>query len=358
MAEVPELLPWHESSWENIANSLDRLPHANLLAGLRGSGKFQFASRLCMALLCDSKEDKPCGNCRGCHLYAAGSHPDLHVITSEAMLQSIDPTMQEYSNRYLEDESARSKRKSTRTTILISQIRDLIEQANTASHISKNKVFLIAPIDAMTDSASNSLLKILEEPAPNNYFFLITENVQNVLPTISSRCQVIPVNAPDRAQSERWLAEQGMKSQEIDSILASNMNPILGLRLHKDQLLSNSAELKERLIDLIDSNRSDDALALVDLAVAVGEGECLMMLQQLTADLIKSNLLKNPEGDNRNVTLDSVSKSMDPRKLLGLYDYIGKIRQEIRDGSLDRTLALEDVLLAFGSVGRFRSTVT
>ena len=258
--------------------------------------------------------------------------------------------MRAYSIRYLDDESARLKRKTVRNTILISQVRSLIEQANTASHISRNKIFVIAPVDAMTDSASNSLLKVLEEPAQNNYFLLITENVQNLLPTISSRCQILRIGEPDKNQSEQWLLSQGLDSREVELVLSSNTSPLLGLRRLNDNNLANSTKLIGQVINSLESNNKEDILSLVDLAVEIGESESLSSLHQLIINLIKSNLGDESDSKHHDTQLDALSKSLDARKLFNLYDHIGRIRQEIKDGSLDRRLALEDILLAFGSI--------
>ncbi len=303
-----------------------------------------------MALLCESVENQPCGTCRSCQLFAAETHPDLHAITSEAMLNSIEPPMIAYSQRFLDDESARSKRKKVRTTILISQVRALIDQANTASHISRNKVLLIAPVDAMTDSASNSLLKILEEPADNNYFILVTENAQNLLPTIASRCQTIRLVEPDHEQSAQWLSEQGLEPEQIELILSSHRQPLSGLRMLKNNSLANAGKLTDPVLSMIQSSRNKDILALLESVSDVGESEYLLTLQQLLVDLIKSGM--NPDSNLKVMGADSgkISQSLDVQKMFLLYDHIGKIRQEIKDGSLDRNLAMEDVLLAFKGI--------
>ena len=285
-------------------------------------------------------------------MFAAATHPDLHVITSESVLDSIAPSMLAYSDRYLDDESARRKRKNVRSNILISQVRALIEQANTASHISRNKVFLIAPIDAMTDSASNSLLKVLEEPAQDNFFFLVTENVQNLLPTIASRCQTLHLSDPDENQSRQWLSAQGLSDQEIASIVASQKNPLLGLRMYRSNILNKSEELNEFVVTALKSTKKCDMLSLVNLAMEAGENESLLTLQQLIVGLVKSNLTSKSEPMYENSDFESIAESLDVRKMLVLYDHIGRVRQEMRDGSLDRKLVVEDVLLAFENIGR------
>ena len=350
MVSIPQLLPWQHETWSRIAESFDRLPHATLLSGSEGIGKFQLASRLAMVLLCDRDEPHPCGDCRGCRLFTASTHPDLHVITSEVMLDSMDFVLTAYSERYLDDSRARSKRKSVRTTILISQIRSLINEANTAAHISRNKVFIIAPVDAMTTSASNSLLKILEEPAPNNFLILVTENSQNLLPTIASRCQNIRMSNPDFEDAEQWLVQEGLNQQEIDAIKATGRGPLLGLRNARSSVLLESKKFLEKVIQNLIGTSNEDAVMIAEQGLKLGENECLYELHQLVSDLIRMNLTGRSQSKYSKANLLDVASRIDPRSLFSIYDLIGQLRQQIREGALDKTLAIEDVLLVFGSV--------
>ena len=350
MVSIPQLLPWQHETWSRIAESFDRLPHATLLSGSEGIGKFQLASRLAMVLLCDRDEPHPCGDCRGCRLFTASTHPDLHVITSEVMLDSMDSVLTAYSERYLDDSRARSKRKTVRTTILISQIRSLINEANTAAHISRNKVFVIAPVDAMTTSASNSLLKILEEPAPNNFLILVTENSQNLLPTIASRCQNIRMSNPDFEDAEQWLVQEGLNQQEIDAIKATGRGPLLGLRNARSSVLLESKKFLDKVIQNLIGTSNEDAVMIAEQGLKLGENECLYELHQLVSDLIRMNLTGRSQSKYSKANLLDVASRIDPRSLFSIYDLIGQLRQQIREGALDKTLAIEDVLLVFGSV--------
>ena len=355
MVSTPQLLPWQHETWSRIVESFDRLPHATLLSGSEGIGKFQLASRLAMVLLCDRDEPHPCGDCRGCRLFTASTHPDLHVITSEVMLDSMDSVLTAYSERYLDDSRARSKRKTVRTTILISQIRLLINEANTVAHISRNKVFVIAPVDAMTTSASNSLLKILEEPAPNNFLILVTENSQNLLPTIASRCQNIRMPDPDFEDAEQWLVQEGLNQQEIDAIKATGRGPLLGLRNARSSVLLESKKYLERVIQNLIGTSNDDAVMIAEQGLKLGENECLYELHQLVSELIRMNLTGRSQSKYSKANLLDVASRIDPRSLFSIYDLIGQLRQQIREGALDKTLAIEDVLLVLRSVASARN---
>ena len=355
MVSIPQLLPWQHEVWSRITESFERFPHATLLSGSEGIGKFQLASRLAMVLLCDRDEPHPCGACRGCRLFAASTHPDLHVITSEAMLDSMDSVLTAYSERYLDDSRARSKRKTVRTTILISQIRSLIHEANTAAHISRNKVFVIAPVDAMTTSASNSLLKVLEEPAPNNFLILVTENSQKLLPTIASRCQNIRMPDPDFDDAEQWLVQEGLNQQEIDAIKATGRGPLLGFKNARSSVLLESKKFLDRVIQNLLGTSNEDAVILAEQGLKLGENECLYELHQLASDLIRMNLTGRSQSKNSKANLLDVASRIDPRSLFSIYDLIGQLRQQIREGALDKTLAIEDVLLVLGSVASARN---
>ena len=347
MTDIPDYYPWHDEVWARTVDSLDRLPHAMLISGTEGTGKFKFASRLGMALLCDGQEpDLPCGQCRSCRFFGAATHPDLHVLTSEEKLQILDSTMVSYAERYLEDVRARSRRKTPRTSIVIAQIRTLIETANSKPHISNNKVFLVDPIDAMTNSAANSLLKVLEEPPPNTYLILITENDQHLLPTISSRCQKLVMSDPDRETSRKWLADQKIDAKIINAILESGKGPLVGLRRVKNEEILKSSEFINQVLQQLKGKRSHDMFGLVESGLTLGEVEPLDELHLLVSRFIEEFVAGPQSGTSE---FGDTVKGTDVRKLFSIYDHLAFLRNELRIGGIDKTLAIEDALLALES---------
>ncbi len=91
---LPQLLPWHEDAAAQLrkAWAANRLSHALLLQGAEGLGKQVFAAWLACAVLCDKSagsELNCCGECAGCKLFAAGSHPDLLWVAPEEDKQQI-----------------------------------------------------------------------------------------------------------------------------------------------------------------------------------------------------------------------------------------------------------------------------
>jgi len=134
------------------------MPHAVLLSGPRGIGKFMVASVLGAALLCKSGEIRPCGSCQSCLQMSYGTHPDFSLIEPDG------------------------------ANIKIEQIRKLQHEVALAPYVSLRRVCIINEAELMTVQAANSLLKILEEPVGDIVFILVSANRLMLLPTIISRC--------------------------------------------------------------------------------------------------------------------------------------------------------------------------
>lgn len=174
--------PWQAADWTALATLAAgaRLGHAYLLSGSEGLGKFAFAERFAALVLCEQPAGQaPCGNCRGCHLSAAGNHPDLKSLQ-------------------LEEDKRR---------IAIEQVRELISFFALKPHYRQHKVALIYPAELMTTQAANALLKILEEPPSGALLLLVSHRPGQLLPTLRSRCQHRPLAAPDWDASAAWLNE-------------------------------------------------------------------------------------------------------------------------------------------------------
>lgn len=99
-----------------------------------------------------------------------------------------------------------------KNTITKDQIKDLQQYLKNYSQINENKVYVIKECDKMNLSAANSILKILEEPQSNIFAFLITEDVEKVLPTISSRCIKIFI------ENKNFLLDEEDKEKYIEII--------------------------------------------------------------------------------------------------------------------------------------------
>lgn len=193
--------PWQQQVYGRVVAALDagRLGHGLLFQGPARLGKFAVAERLAQRVLCTGREagGDPCGQCRGCQLLAAGTHPDYQRI-------SFGPT-----------------RDGTklRTEIVIEQIRRLSEQMALTPQYGGAQVVIIDPADAINSAAANALLKTLEEPVPGRYLWLISAQPNRLPATIRSRCQKLEFRLPTRADALGWLQAQGHAASEAEESL-------------------------------------------------------------------------------------------------------------------------------------------
>lgn len=145
--------------------SSDRVSHAYLFCGPAGSNKTQAAYAFARAILC---EGDPCADCEGCTSQACRhivrkAHPDVH---------------------YLAPEGAQG--------YVVDQIRDVMADTLLAPIQAKRKVYIIDRVDLLGTAAANAFLKTLEEPPSDVVLILLGRTRESVLPTIVSRCQVVP----------------------------------------------------------------------------------------------------------------------------------------------------------------------
>ena len=140
------------------ALSENKIAHAYLLCGPRGTGKTTMARLFAKALNCEEGIGHECDVCQNCVAVKTGSHPDVFEIDA-ASNSGVD------------------------------SVRDLIDQVRYQPILGRYKVYIIDEVHNMSSSAFNALLKTLEEPPANVVFILATTEPQKVLPTILSRVQ-------------------------------------------------------------------------------------------------------------------------------------------------------------------------
>jgi DNA polymerase-3 subunit delta' len=222
-------MPWLDPVREEFRERLrgDRLAHAILLSGPGGTGKLGLAKEMTAALLCLESSLPSCGKCRSCQLLVSGAHPDFRLLT------------------FVPNEKGKM-----RTEIVIGQVRKLISSLQLTTTISKRKLALIHPAEAMNRNAANALLKTLEEPPGDAVMILLANDPSRLAITIRSRCQNLHVRLPDAAVAQAWLmesegcaqaeAEQALKAAAGSPLGASELLPEGGMAHY--QLVSDTLE--------------------------------------------------------------------------------------------------------------------
>jgi DNA polymerase-3 subunit delta' len=224
---TPRRLTWMSEPWSRLPPLAARGVHAVLLHGLRGVGKKSLALDFAEALLCASPQadGHGCGECDECRLTAAYSHPDLRWVLPQALAEQLLPQVQDEEAIAGEGTSAESEGegKSPRASreIRVEQIRALSDFLGIAAYRGGRRVVLLAPAEAMNAIAANTVLKMLEEPPPATMFVLVSDALDDVLPTIRSRCVLVQVPAPAPAACLPWLTAQGVAEPAAALALAS-----------------------------------------------------------------------------------------------------------------------------------------
>lgn len=222
--EVPRPLPWLQARWQELVRLADagRLPHALLISGAHGIGKHSLAEALVARTLCASPGEHACGRCHACHMLASGYHPDLLRVAPEE-----------------------GKRQ-----IRIGPVRGVNAFVAQTAQQGGYRVIVISPAEAMNVSASNALLKSLEEPGGRTLFVLLSDIPSRLLPTIRSRCQHWSLAVPAEVDCRAWLAERlGGEEEARFWFRAAGGLPLRALELAEPE----SRALRQQLLDTFEA---------------------------------------------------------------------------------------------------------
>ncbi len=203
------LLPWQQSLWEQLtARALNAsLPHALLAAGMQGMGKRAFIWRLVAWLLCLQREQHPqgaCGQCASCQWLKSGTHPSLQVLPLAQMPISANSSQ---ASELANSNSKKSDKATAKAsvTIKIDDIRALqpfIYQGGQGI-----RICVLEYAEQMTIAAANALLKTLEEPQAQVHLLLISDTPMQLLPTIKSRVQQLPLQQIEPASALAYVTQ-------------------------------------------------------------------------------------------------------------------------------------------------------
>ena len=257
--------PWQQRAYAQAVEALaaGRLAHGLLFSGPAGLGQREVAERLTQYLLCrDTANGEPCGSCKSCHLYLARAQLDPVEVRPDKSLSHPNghPTHPDaiFVGFALNPKSSPPK---MWTQLTISQIQDLSERLFKTPQFGGNVVALIEPADALNESASNALLKTLEEPVPGRYLILVAADPSRLPATTRSRCQKLEFRLPPREEALAWLRESGHSKSAEEALDAARGHPGLAAQWLADGSLDLRREVMEDLRALSQGRASATATA-------------------------------------------------------------------------------------------------
>ena len=199
-------IPSHESAKNRLRNFVEsgRIPHAILLEGPSGIGKFALARAFAQYVHCENRQNgDSCGVCPSCIQHASFNHIDTHFVfpvlkKSSPKRSFSDDYIQEWKEFVAENPFMSFEKwpgllgnVNGQPQIYVDESVELIRKLNYTSHKSDYKIVLLWLPERMNIECANKLLKILEEPHDDTLFVMTSNNSKEVLPTIYSRTQRI-----------------------------------------------------------------------------------------------------------------------------------------------------------------------
>lgn len=148
------------------------MTHAWLFTGPPGSGRSNAAVAFAAGLQC---EQGGCGQCHDCHTVLAGTHADVAVVRTQLL------------------------------SIGVGEVRDLVRQAALSPVGRRWQIMIVEDADRLTEQACNALLKAIEEPNSRTVWMLCAPTIEDVLPTIRSRCRLVTLTTPKSAEVAAFL---------------------------------------------------------------------------------------------------------------------------------------------------------
>jgi DNA polymerase-3 subunit delta' len=226
-----------------------------LFVGPPGSGRSNAAIAFAAALQC---AQGGCGVCHACHTVLAGSHADVTVVRTEKLSLGVD------------------------------DIRELVRTAALTPAGARWQILVVEDADRLTEQANNALLKAIEEPGARTVWMLCAPSIEDVLPTIRSRCRLVTLTTPTAAEVADFL----VRTQGVGQALASYAARASQGHIGRAKALARDEATR---------NRRRDVVAIPTTLTSLGA--CLRAAQRLTevtkeeADAVTTDLDAREKAD-------------------------------------------------------------
>jgi DNA polymerase-3 subunit delta' len=226
------------------------MSHAFLFTGPPGSGRSNAAIAFAAALQC---EELPpgCGTCHSCHTVLAGSHADVTVVRTDKLSIGVD------------------------------EVRDLVRRSALAPVGRRWQVMIVEDADRLTDQAANALLKAIEEPTDRTVWMLCAPTVEDLLPTIRSRCRLVTLTTPSAEEVAAFLT----RIDDVDPALAAYCARASQGHIGRARALARDEGARNRRKEVVSI-----PARLTSLASCMNAAQNLVETTQEEADLITGEL--------------------------------------------------------------------
>ena len=224
------------------------MSHAWLFTGPPGSGRSNAAVALAAALQCP---DAGCGTCHECRTALGGSHADVALIRTEKLSIGVD------------------------------EVRDLVRRSALSPAGRRWQILIIEDADRLTDQACNALLKAIEEPTERTVWMLCAPTVDDVLPTIRSRCRLVTLSTPSTAEVAAFLE----RADGVAPALADHAARASQGHIGRARALARDEATRARRDDVVGL-----PLRLTGLGACMREAQRLVEITKEEADAITSEL--------------------------------------------------------------------
>jgi len=292
-----------------------RVSHAQLFAGPGGSGSLALAIAYAQYIACSNRQDTDsCGECLSCKKYNKLIHPDLHFVFPVIKPKGVDkPVSDDFINEwrqiisqspYFTDNQWFDKMgaENKQGMIYAHQSDEIIRKLNLKSFESEYKVMIIWLPERMNPTCSNKLLKMIEEPPVKTLFILVTEDEEDIISTIRSRCQMIAVPPIDSASLRKAIEKlPEAKDHDLNNLIhLSRGSYCMAMELMKpdDQTVFNLDRFKELMRNAY-GRKFTDLFKWVEVLAGIGREKQKTMLTYFIG-LLRENFIYNLR--NRNLT--------------------------------------------------------
>lgn len=206
--------------------------HSWLITGPPGSGRSNLAEAFAAALECP---EGGCGTCKSCTLARVGTHPDIRVLSTE------------------------------KVQISIAELRELVNSASYGASMGRFRILIIEDADRMSATASNVLLKSLEEPPANTIWILCAPSEADMLPTIRSRVRRVGLKVPAVADVAKLLIDRDGIEPKLALQVAAEAQSHIGMARRLATSSEARARRRETLASALGIMNVTDAIKASDL---------------------------------------------------------------------------------------------